>query len=92
MQYFSYILLAIHFVLVINHLVFAYLRMVKKKSGFSYVPFFNGFIGLGGIALYQEGNLSLLWLVPFIIDWGCLPMLVEMAVFKRFCKTPTTKP
>lgn len=82
MIYLSLLLLVIFIVLAINHLVFAFLRIVKKKDGFSYVPVINGLIGALGLFLYPEKDFSAYLWVPFAIDWGCLPLVGEILLHK----------
>ena len=82
MKVLAIILLLVFVILTINHLIFAYLRIFRKKNGYSYVPLVNGFVGLAGVLLYPNSDLARFWWVPFIIDWGCAPMLIEICLSK----------
>ena len=86
MEILSNILIVIFIVIALSHFVHAYLRLVVRKSGFSYIPLINGI--LGGVGFYISSNevLSSLWWLPFIVDWGCLPLLIETIVFSIYFK------
>lgn len=74
----SSILIAVFVVLATAHLVMAYHRIVGRRPGFSAVP--NGVIGAAGIAMFPSTSISSRWWLPFLIDWGCVPLLLEMLV------------
>ena len=83
MIYVATAMLILFGILSINHFVFAFLRLVKKKDGFSYVPLVNGLIGMGGFLLYPSETLNSLWWIPFVVDWGCIPLIVESFVHRN---------
>lgn len=82
MKYFAISLIIIFVIFAISHLIFAYLRLIRKKNGYSYVPLINGLIGSVALVLYPNNGFSEYWWLPFVVDWGCLPLLVETIVFR----------
>ena len=78
----SSVLLCIFAVLAVSHLVLAYVRIVRRRPGYSAVPLINGLIGAAGFWLSANSHVSLLWWLPFVLDWGCLPLLVEWLVWR----------
>ena len=82
MNYVSYFLLLMFAILAITHLVYAFFHIFMKKSGYSYIPFVNGVIGALGFYLNSDERLSTLWWLPFLLDWGCIPMIFEGVRFR----------
>lgn len=74
-------LISIFVLLAVGHLVLAYHRIVKRKPGFSSVPLLNGLIGAAGLYLFPDPERSKLWWVAFLVDWGCVPLLVESVIW-----------
>ena len=68
--------------LALSHLVMAYFRIVRRRSGFSSVPLINGLIGAAGFGLSPVPVISGLWWLPFLVDWGCTPLAVEILVWR----------
>ena len=85
MNIFSLLLISLFTILLITHYIFAYQRIIKKKSGYSYVPLLNGVIGGIGFYLAPMEFLNSMWWIAFIIDWGCMPLLVEY-LFNKLLK------
>lgn len=78
----SSVLLCVFAVLAVSHLALAYVRIVKRRPGYSAVPLINGLIGAAGFWLSANSHVSFLWWLPFVLDWGCLPLLVEWLVWR----------
>lgn len=76
----SVVLLSIFGVLAAIQLAYAYLRVVRG-SVVSQVPLVNGLIGALGFWLYPDPVVARCWWLAFVIDWGCLPLLVEWIVY-----------
>ncbi len=76
----SVVLLSTFGVLAAIQLAYAYLRVVRG-SGVSQVPLVNGLIGALGFWLYPDPAVARCWWLAFVIDWGCLPLLVEWIVY-----------
>lgn len=76
----SVVLLSTFGVLAAIQLVYAYLRVVRG-SAVSQVPLVNGLIGGLGFWLYPDPAVARCWWLAFVIDWGCLPLLVEWIVY-----------
>lgn len=88
MIYISILLLALFtYISFANFLIF-YNNNIRKQKFVSYIPFVNGFIGLAGILLYPNNNFSRYWWVPFLIDWGCIPLVVELVIYRITHKKP----
>lgn len=81
MIYLSLSLGSVFTILALAHLYCAYKNLIKREYSPSYIPFVNGFIGLGAILLYPYSSVRDWWWLPFLLDWGCLPMLIELIVF-----------
>ena len=78
----SFALMGVFAVLALSHLVVAYYRIIRRRPGFSSVPLVNGLIGALGIGLFPDPEVSRFWWVALLIDWGCVPLLVEVVVWK----------
>jgi hypothetical protein len=89
MNVLSIILLSIFVVIAIAHLVVAYFRIIKRRSGYSTVPFVNCVIGCIGMSMSGNSFAAALWWAPFVVDWGGLPMVIEMAVWKAVRRKPS---
>jgi hypothetical protein len=82
MVIFSKVLIVIFVALAASHLVMAYRRIVKRKRSSSSIPLVNGLIGSAGIYLLPDPAWAKWWWVPFIVDWGCVPLAVEWVIWK----------
>src|SRR5262245_30123670 len=82
MQYASIALLSVFSLLAITHAVMAYKRIIQRMSGFSSVPLINGLIGAVGLGLSPHSAFSLYWWFAFLIDWGCLPLMIEYVIWR----------
>lgn len=82
MLFLSSALIGVFGLLAVGHLVLAYHRIVRRKPGFSSVPVVNGLIGGAGIYLFPDPDIAKLWWLAFLVDWGCVPLLVESAVWR----------
>lgn len=82
MNILSMILVAFFALFACGHVVLAFFRIAGKRPGFSSVPLVNGVLGAVGLALSESSVLSSKWWIPFLVDWGCLPLLVESLVWR----------
>lgn len=73
-------LIAVFALLAVSHLIMAYQRYVRRRS-VSAVPLICGLIGCLGFYLSPDPSVARLWWLPFLLDWGCVPLLTECAVF-----------
>jgi hypothetical protein len=78
--------------LAVSHLVGATQRIVFKKYGFSTVPVLNGLIGSAGCLTSSDPWIRALWWVPFLVDWGCAPWLIEEVIGRLFGRTTPNDP
>lgn len=78
----SIILIGVFAAFAASHLVIAYRRIVRRERSFSSVPLVNGLIGSAGIYLFPDPRWSKWWWLPFMIDWGCVPLVFEWVVWR----------
>jgi hypothetical protein len=65
----------------IAHLRSAYIRLIQRMPGPSYIPLINGVIGATGLFLFPDPRVSQLWWLAFVLDWGCLPLALECLAY-----------
>ena len=51
----------------------AYRVHVTKSSTSSFIPFIAGVLGTIAIFLCPGNDLNRYWIVPLVLDWGCIP-------------------
>jgi hypothetical protein len=63
--------------------VFKYILTKKKQP--SWIPLVGGFVLMLSLGLQPFEDFSKYWLIPFVLDWGCIPGLVyTLIVYVKF--------
>jgi hypothetical protein len=60
-------------------LVFKYILTKKKQP--SWIPLAGGFILMLSLGIQPFEDFSKYWLIPFILDWGCIPGFIYTLIF-----------
>ena len=58
---------------------------VRKRRAASWIPLLGGVCGTISFLMLPIPSLGRLWMVPLIVDWGCLPGIVDTIVFHLLC-------
>lgn len=60
------------FIICVNWSIF-WRRHVMKSATTSWLPLIGGGVGAVGVLLFPGDLPPYSWMVPLIIDWGCVP-------------------
>jgi hypothetical protein len=59
----------------------AVLAYVIRKQGSSKVPLLGGGFLAVSMAVWPQDSVRHLWWLPLLLDWGCVPLFVNCAIF-----------
>ncbi len=68
-----------------------FLYIIKKKSPGSFVPVIGGLFVFLPVYFWPGHKQLWLYILPFIIDYGCIPIMVHTLIYCLIHKKKTNK-
>ncbi len=77
----SVILIGLSACIIVANLWIAFGGLFRKRDKFvSYVPLVGGLMGAAGLLLVPLESSVDFWWIPLVVDWGCGPLFIAVAI------------